>query len=203
MLIVLHILPLCLQAIQQLNHEQLLERDTGNESGTSLASGMGPGPAGHSSGIGGSAITGTVTPTTTAGSLTAGQHSYSTTSSSLTAGGAYVMRSEGSFLAAASGALEFGSTIGGSWTSSMAGSGGTGQSGPQGMLRSFTTKQVRMHSVLCGWGVEACGVGLYCWWPRALPMFINREWEAAWLEFSLECWCAGEKNWMKGCSADR
>eukprot|EP00775_Hariotina_reticulata_P001838 gene1838-2170_t len=132
-------------AIQQLNHEQLLERDTTcNESGNSLG-GMGYGPAGHSSGIAGGAITpSTVTPATTAGSLTAGPHSYSTTaSSSFNAGGAHTARSEGSFLAAANGALEFGSTIGGSWTSSMAGS-GTGLSGiaGPGMLRSFTTKQV-------------------------------------------------------------
>lgn len=130
-----------MQIIQQLDHEQLLARETTNDAGGSIGSVTGTN--GHSSGFCGGITPSTVTPATTAGSLPTG-NSTGTGSSSLNGGAA---GSDGNFMAAATveNAVEFGSTVGthASWTGSVGGcsTGGSFSGGP-GLGRSFTTKQM-------------------------------------------------------------
>jgi hypothetical protein len=143
------------QGIQQMNHEQLLQRDGGDGSHGSFGLG---GPMGLTGSIGlshhssGGISPSTVTPATTQGSLPGAHASYSTTgSSSLAAAGAMVaQRSEGSFMAAATagGALELGSTVctHASWAGSAGGSftsaGGSFSASGGMMGRSFVARQV-------------------------------------------------------------
>lgn len=163
---------LVLQSIQQMNHEQLLQRDGGDGSHGSFSIG---GPGGLSSvGVShhssGGISPSTVTPATTAGSLPGAHQSYSTTGSSSLAGGGMAARSEGSFMAAATagGALELGSTIGthASWAGSVGGSmggsmGGSFSAGGGIMGRSFVARQVRRVVEDVGGGREGAGRGVF------------------------------------------
>ncbi|KAF6253683.1 hypothetical protein COO60DRAFT_397163 [Scenedesmus sp. NREL 46B-D3] len=129
--------------IQQLDHKQLLARESIVEPGSRLG-GLG-GCTSHGSGVLPGAVSpSTATPATTAASLATGGYSSTTACSSLTGVAAGAGRSDGSFVAAAtaSGAMEFGSTIG---TASMHGSccsAGASSTGAPGLGRGFMAWQV-------------------------------------------------------------